>query len=123
MDNISDLPTPEPPQPQPPSIAELQSSAAADIIGRSRGCFEVMTSTHNALMDLFWTHPQGLTPQQVSDSLGTGAASLFIFGGQLQQLCNAIKAGSCPKLPSNAFAINPDGTVTILEAPYTPTPA
>ena len=118
MDNIIDLPTPEPPQPQPRTMAELQADTAADIIGRSRGCFEAMVATHNSLMELFWNHPQGLTPQQVSDSLGTAAASLFILGGQLQQLCNAVKPESCPKLPSHAFTINPDGTVTVLNEPY-----
>lgn len=120
MQNIIDLPTPEPPAPQPRPLAELQADAVADITIRAKACFEQMVATHNDLMDRFWNNPLGLTPQQVADGIGVAAASLFLFGGKLATLCNEVKPGSCPKVPTNNFTINPDGTVTILDEPYTP---
>lgn len=65
-----------------------------------------------------WNHPY-LTPQQACDALGTDAGKFFIAHGKLTEAVAAIaaQAGVQPDilLPSAAFAVNEDGTVTVTE--------
>lgn len=76
-------------------------------------------------IERIWHHPR-LTPQQAVDALGTDAAPVFQAHGALTQVIAAVAAldGAEPDivLPTHAFAVNPDGTVTVGEEPYEPTP-
>lgn len=71
-----------------------------------------------------WRNNFGLTPQQVCDALGSDAASAFDLHSRLTSAIVkiAIAAGVTPDVisPTNKFTVNPDGTVTILNEPYTP---
>jgi hypothetical protein len=73
---------------------------------------------------LIWHNPDGLTPQQACDALGASAAKLFGYHGTLTTALAAMQqADGIPidvALPTNAFTVNPDGTVTVLPGPYVP---
>lgn len=68
------------------------------------------------LFNLVWRNPMGLTAQQVLDSFGTSAVSLFVYMNAIQTALNTIQPGICPQVPLQAFTMNQDGTVTITGA-------
>lgn len=71
-----------------------------------------------------WANPDGLTAQEVCDAVGTDAATLIIAHGALTgAVVQAATAGGANPmefitLPTYAFTVNPDGTVTVLSTPY-----
>jgi hypothetical protein len=73
-------------------------------------------------MNFLWNNPNGLTPQQVCDSAGVAGGFLMAAHGALTNciITAATSAGVKPDIfiPTNAFVVNEDGTVTILDKPY-----
>jgi len=71
-----------------------------------------------------WKNPLGLTPQEVFYSVGTNAGAMLAAHGALTTciIIAATAAGVAPDiaLPTHAFTVNEDGTVTVLEGPYVP---
>lgn len=70
---------------------------------------------YTSMLQDFWKDPTGLTPQQVSDALGTDAADLFHFVGNLRTFILAVNPSANIPVPSSfgTWTINGDGTVTI----------
>ena len=73
-------------------------------------------------MQLFWNNPTGLTPQDVSDALGTKAAASFTAFAFLRQALVAAwqaagetddRINKLLPYPTVPFTINGDGTVSI----------
>lgn len=109
---------------QPSSIAAKQDAAKARIAAITRAVWNDLQIRQRDGMELFWQNPDGLTPQQVADAFGTDAAKLFTFNTALVEFLVAVgtSEGVAPNIsaPTNAFTVNPDGTVTVLETPYVP---
>lgn len=98
----------------------LQHEVSKKITTETQRIYTDLILRYNAVMNEFWNHPV-LTPQDVSDSMGTDAASLFQYGGALSTLILTINPSeSRLVLPKNAFTIHSDGKVTILDTPYIP---
>jgi hypothetical protein len=75
---------------------------------------EFLSNQYVQALEMFWKHPQ-LTPQEVSDALGTSAGSLFAFYGDLKTAIETHRP-SLPVPPVSAYGtvtVNPDGTVTV----------
>lgn len=74
-------------------------------------------------IDLVWNNSD-LTPQEILDGLGSDASKIFQYHGALTDyivsLASIENIQPDIKLPTNAFELNPDGTVTVLDTPYVP---
>jgi hypothetical protein len=96
---------------------------AAAVTASSRANYQQLCQIQKRGIDSIWNHPT-LTPQEACNALGTGAKDLFIAHGILTSaIVNiAALAGVLPdiKPPTFAFTINPDGTVTVSDLPYSP---
>lgn len=71
-----------------------------------------LIGSYNDLSKMVWHNPQGLTPQQVFDSLGTNAAELFELSALLVQTVNTAKPGTLDPAQPYEYTVNEDGTVT-----------
>ncbi len=73
-------------------------------------------------IDMLWSNPAGLTPQEVCDAAGNNASALFTIHGALTEgiVAIATASGISPdiSLPGKAFTKNVDGTVTVLDTAY-----
>jgi hypothetical protein len=97
---------------------QIQKEVSANLVREIQGTYENLVRKYNDIMDRFWKHPK-LTPQEVADSLGTDAVSLFNYGGALCTLIMSINPEEKRLMePKNAFTINQDGTVSISNEPY-----
>ena len=65
-------------------------------------------------LERFWKHPS-LTPQEVSDALGTNAGDLITLLGALRTFVLTLNPGAnlTPPTAYGTWTVNPDGTVTI----------
>jgi len=105
MDSIISLPS--------TGTAAMQAKAAMQITNKATLFFQSSVNTYNGLMVDFWNSTYGLTPQQVSDALGTKAASLFELGLLLKACITGANPSAVLTEPALPFTINQDGTVTI----------
>lgn len=92
---------------------------ASQLLNQAQTVFRAMVYAFNNGSTLFWNNPNGLSPQQISDSLGNNAKELFQLHYALGQLINTIKPESITQGLSviGQFTMNEDGTVTIIEQP------
>ena len=92
------------------TLNELQNGSARS--------FSAFCSSQDQLANLFWNNPTGLTPQQVSEALGTSAAAFFA-GSAAAATFRYQMTGIVPEIVPDgySFTINTDGTVPIT---YTP---
>ena len=108
---------PSPPTPQDVLIGTLR--------GNARTFLAAAQTAQNAGIPVVWNNPK-ITPQQACDALGTDAAKTFELHGKLTELLIAIAqeggVQATVKLPTNAFTVNADGTVTVSDKPYGQTP-
>lgn len=108
-------------QTEPKELTKL--AVANRIRGMSANTFEQLAHTQKRGIDLVWHNPRGLTPQEVCDGLGTDAGSVFRLHSELTKTLVTVATldgvDYTPALPTNAYQVNDDGTVTILDEPYT----
>ena len=73
-----------------------------------------------ALYQEVWQNPDGLTPQQVCDALGTRAGSLFVIAGTMANALYQIDPAGLGAMvsPPAGYTMNPhdDGSVTLTYA-------
>jgi hypothetical protein len=94
---------------------QIQQKTALDMKNKTNLLYISLRQSYVQIFNNFWNHPD-LTPQQVSDALGTDAVYLFQLGGQLVDLLNTVKADTITQGPPLPYTINQDGTVTISES-------
>ena len=102
LNNNNELTTPEK---QNRSAQAIQSQAAA--------LFTNMGRTYEQISNIVFNNPQGLTPQEVLDGLGTNAAELLGLSDLLVQTVNAAVPGTITPDRPGTLTPNPDGTVTV----------
>lgn len=109
--------------PEEPTQPNHASDAAKLCLAVNRRLWREMKTAQHDCIDALWNNPHA-TPQQVCDELGTKAVMNFDDHAALTELIveRSIAAGLTPdiKLPTHAFTRNQDGTVTVLDEPYTP---
>lgn len=112
------------PQTTEPTITQKQDRVAQRIRQVASQNYAQLVRMQKEGIQIVWHNPQGLTPQQVCDAIGADAAKSFELHGKLTEavIDIATVGGVIPdiELPTNAFTRNPDGSVTVLESPYTP---
>lgn len=105
--------------PLTPSKEALKASVAQSIAQDVSSTQFILIQRHNELMRALWQNP-ALTQQEVCDGLGTAAGLLFMLGGKTVDFLTDIDPSCLAQLvmPSNAFTVAQDGTVTISTEPY-----
>ena len=105
-----------------PTKAEKQARVAERILQSARQIYQQLVSSQQQGIQMLWQNGQGLTPQEVCDGLGADAAKVFELHGMMTNAIVQIATagGIQPDItfPTNAFTINADGSVTVLETPY-----
>ncbi len=88
---------------------------ANNIKGSAKNLFQMMVNNFNYGAKNFWDNPQA-TPSEIAEALGTDAKEVFLLHYALGQLINNIKPEAISEGWSyiGQFAMNEDGTVTIL---------
>jgi len=91
--------------------------AAIDLIRTTQHTFGMMTHAFNEGSRKFWSNPDGATPQQIADELGTDAAEVFQLHSKLGTLLAEVDPTSVTEGLSivGNFTMNEDGTVTVTE--------
>ena len=127
---------PSPPAaPTPPTTVQLQAQLQQQVKNKASQAFQQMVRQQNDGINAIWHNPNGLTPQQAVDALGTDAARIFAAHGALT---NAVVAAvsadnaamtalnpayvpvAAPILkPTFTWTVNSNGTITIGTTPYT----
>lgn len=110
MEDILFTPTPN----LDDDISIVKSRVEAQFAGKVKNIYNGMVQDYNSLMRMFWNHRK-LTPQQVSDALGTKATSVFQYGSKLKDLILDVTpdADLVPVPDTVELVFNLDGTVTI----------
>lgn len=103
--------------------ARSVTQATLQIQSAARRNYQQLVEMQKSGIRALW-HAAPATPQDICDSLGNQAAKVFAAHGALTSLIVRIAQldGTTPDilLPTHAFTIHGDGTVTILDSPYTP---
>jgi|GEM_PF-5879597 len=106
------------------TLATKQAESKATLVAISRSVWNELQRKQQDGMDVFWSNPKGLTPQEMAAACGTDCARMFAFNSALVDFLIAVGTleGVTPNLkpPTNAFTVNQDGTVTISNDPYAP---
>jgi hypothetical protein len=97
------------------STAEKQVKVKTLISQRLSQAFQMLDGTLWKLAQTVWDNPEGLTPQEVLDAVGSDSAALFQVSSLVSQLV-AVASGSEPAavMPLGwTYQINEDGTVSV----------
>jgi len=80
-----------------------------------KGTWNRILMTHQRGMAAIWNElPEGTTPQDVLDELGTDAADVFTLSAALATLIGSIDADAVVHVPEGVtVTANADGTVTL----------
>lgn len=128
--------TPTPP-PTPGYVAAFQPSATQPLADReARTATRLSTrltvgeaqllQNFRGLYNEVWHNPDGLTPQQVCDALGSKASNLFVIAGTMANALyqiDPVGLGAMVSVPAGyAASINADGTVAITHPAPAATP-
>lgn len=105
----------------PPTLAE---TTAYNIKNQALTIYKEMVNAFNSGSKYFWQNPNGLSPSEISQALGTEAREIFELHYALGQLINNIKPEAIVEGWSviGQFTMNEDGTVTIIEPTTTESP-
>lgn len=101
-------------QPTPPTKAEM---AANRMKKQTYQSFMGLVDAFNDGALLFWDNPEGLTPQEVADALGTDGQEIFQLHYKLGIFLSGIKPESVEagfSLIGN-FTFNQDGSIQVQE--------
>lgn len=96
--------------------SRLKQVVGDRIINRSMRVWQFILSEYQAGYGDVWRNPEGMTPQQVLDSIGPGGtlASDFVdWSIGLYKWINTVKPGTLVLPAPKPITKNPDGTVTV----------
>lgn len=108
-----------PPSQDPTTLENKKQRTALVIRNSVLMLFAQMKNGYEQNHTQVWENPDGLTPQQVCDALGSDAVELFTLASVLANTVNHAKPDTITgSVPDGVTATpNEDGTVTISEAP------
>lgn len=75
--------------------------------------FDRLIQDFNYLFSEVWVNSNGLSPQEVFDSFGEDASSLFLMAQAVQDCVNTIQPKTLDISAPAKYSLNKDGTVTI----------
>lgn len=96
-----------------PDTLSGKKARARDVLARGIfSNFSAQKAHYNYLQSIIWDNPNGLTPQQVMDALGTDAGQVLTIAAAARTFINSLSANAVVGPPLE-YTINVDGTVTI----------
>jgi len=98
-----------------PTKEEKVERAVKRIKVKSTETLYGLIGTYQELTKVVWANPQGLTPQEVLDGLGSDATSLFQLAKVLVTTVNTVQPNTLSANHPNSLTFNEDGTVTVGE--------
>lgn len=109
--------------PQIPTDAEKLQAVVRNIKTISTRTYGDLVRVQKMGIESVWNNRE-FTPQEIIDALGEDAIKVFNMHGRLTDYLVDISAIDnvpyTPDLPTNAFTINADGSITVTDQPYTP---
>ena len=75
--------------------------------------YQGLIESYASIRQMVWDNPQGLTPQEVLDALGTSGAELFQLSGLLVNTVNTAQPDTLSGDQPYEFTVNPDGSVVV----------
>jgi hypothetical protein len=99
--------------PPPFTLSQKETAENAKITQLMTLHFTMGKNTVTNAFNEIWNNPQGLTPQQVFDSLNTNAGSFLTLLNSIISALNAIIPGSINLTAPHSTTINDNGTVTV----------
>jgi hypothetical protein len=91
-------------------------SAAAQISKQITATLRSLIGQSRGISQQVFNNPQGLTPQQVCDAMGTDASKVLAAGQAASDMVNALRPNTMQIQIPAGFSVQPnqDGTVTIV---------
>jgi 3-methyladenine DNA glycosylase Tag len=86
----------------------------AEIIKKNSRLYKKIKREHKNLFNMIWESEE-VSPQEILDSFGTDAESLFVYSISMQTLLAQVNSEYVPLETPNEYVINEDGTVTVGE--------
>jgi len=93
-----------------------QQKVKAQVLSTIKVLYAKMLNDFGSAFGLIWSNPDGLTPAEALESLGTDGKEVFTLAGILKQALNTAKPGSITAANPDVD-IAEDGTVTLKAAP------
>lgn len=95
--------------------------AATQLINMTIRSYQQMVNSFNRGAELFWANPQGLTPTEIADALGTNGQEVFQLHYALGQLIGSVKPEAIAEGAAlvGEFSYNEDGSLNIVESTTT----
>ncbi|TXH18394.1 MAG: hypothetical protein E6R03_02240 [Hyphomicrobiaceae bacterium] len=111
------------PEPTPATILQKQEAFYKSVKALTENAYRNLSAFQQRGINMLWKS-SALTPEEAVAALGADAKKIFQLHGILTQALMDMAAvdGTRPQiaLPTNAFTLNDDGTVTVLDTPYAP---
>jgi hypothetical protein len=95
------------------SVEDKQKKVAVLLKKYANNMIKMIVRQHAKVLKNVWENPDGLTPQQVFDSLGTDAEEALTLSRDLVDFINARAPGSIDTSGLPSLTVNGDGTVTV----------
>jgi hypothetical protein len=94
---------------------QLEDAVADALVEQARDLWLRMVVAFNEGSQIFWRNPDGLTPQQIADSLGSRGVEVFTLHGKLGALLAEVNPSAIgPGMAVvGSFQYNEDGTVAV----------
>ena len=103
------------------TLEEKQKQTSRQIVNMGQRHYSQLCRMQKEGIDAMW-YNKDLTPQEVAEAVGKDGGVLIAAHGALTSaiVAAATAAGITPdiKLPTKAFTVNLDGTVTVSDKPY-----
>ena len=110
-----------PAQPAEPTSQEVAERVAERIVNMSRETFNQLVRVQRQGITALWEQSKA-TPQEIIDALGENAVKVFSYHAKITDLVKELATDEGidvdVKLPTNAFTIDLDGTITVENTPY-----
>lgn len=104
-------------------IVPPASMAANALIAEARDVWNRMNASFTEGAKFFWRHPDGISPQEIADAMGTAGVEVFSLHARLGQLIASVSPDAVSEGMSYVGEVSyaDDGTVTVTPPPE-PTP-
>lgn len=109
----------------PGNIVPPANRVANQLVNMTVRTYQQMVDSFNRGAIMFWQNPQGLTPDEIAEALGTNAQEVFGLHYKLGELIGSVKPEAIAEGVSvvGQFTYNEDGSVNIVHPEPDPVPS
>jgi hypothetical protein len=100
----------------PGNLIPPATRVANQLVNMTVRSYQQMVDTFNRGSIMFWQNPQGLTPDEIAEALGTNAQEVFQLHYKLGQLIGGVKPEAIAEGLGvvGQFTYNEDGSVNVV---------